>query len=97
MRYEAVNAKAEGVVAVEIHEGSHGWQTHVIEFFAIGTAVLRLERRWRRKNRRPGHGVRSTTSPFRGLANVGFPRKIRPCKELWLRPSSSHWSWPAAC
>jgi hypothetical protein len=28
---------------VDIHEGSHGWQTHVIEFFAIGTAVLPLE------------------------------------------------------
>jgi hypothetical protein len=25
--------KAEGVVGVDIHEGSHGWQTHVIEFF----------------------------------------------------------------
>lgn len=36
-------AKAEGVVGVEIHEGSHGWQTHVIEFFAIGTAVLPLD------------------------------------------------------
>jgi uncharacterized protein YbjQ (UPF0145 family) len=26
MQYEAANAKAEGVVGVEIHEGSHGWQ-----------------------------------------------------------------------
>jgi uncharacterized protein YbjQ (UPF0145 family) len=43
MQYEAANAKAEGVVVVEIHEGSRGWQTHVIEFFAIGTAVLPLE------------------------------------------------------
>jgi uncharacterized protein YbjQ (UPF0145 family) len=43
MQYEAANAKAEGVVGVEIHEGSHGWQTHVIEFFAIGTAVLPLD------------------------------------------------------
>jgi uncharacterized protein YbjQ (UPF0145 family) len=42
MQYEAANVKAEGVVGVEIHEGSHGWQTHVIEFFAIGTAVLPL-------------------------------------------------------
>jgi hypothetical protein len=31
------------VVGVDIHEGSHGWQTHVIEFFAIGTAVLPLD------------------------------------------------------
>ena len=43
MQAEASAAKAEGVVGVDIHEGSHGWQTHVIEFFAIGTAVLPLE------------------------------------------------------
>ncbi len=42
MQHEASAAKAEGVVGVDIHEGSHGWQTHVIEFFAIGTAVLPL-------------------------------------------------------
>jgi uncharacterized protein YbjQ (UPF0145 family) len=40
MQGEAAAAKAEGVVGVDIHEGSHGWQAHVIEFFAIGTAVL---------------------------------------------------------
>jgi uncharacterized protein YbjQ (UPF0145 family) len=43
MQAEASAAKAEGVVGVDIHEGSHGWQTHVIEFFAIGTAVLPLD------------------------------------------------------
>jgi uncharacterized protein YbjQ (UPF0145 family) len=43
MQHEAAAAKAEGVVGVGIHEGSHGWQTHVIEFFAVGTAVLPLE------------------------------------------------------
>jgi uncharacterized protein YbjQ (UPF0145 family) len=42
MQAEASAAKAEGVVGLEIHEGSHGWETHVIEFFAIGTAVLPL-------------------------------------------------------
>jgi len=44
MQQEAGAARAEGVVGVDIHEGSHGWQTHVIEFFAIGTAVLPLDR-----------------------------------------------------
>jgi len=39
MQHEAAAAKAEGVVGVDMHEGSHGWQSHVIEFFAIGTAV----------------------------------------------------------
>ena len=43
MQLEASAAKAEGVVGVDIREGSHGWKTHVIEFFAIGTAVLPLE------------------------------------------------------
>ena len=49
MQAEAAAAKAEGVVGVDIHEGSHGWQTHVIEFFAIGTAVLPLSRKSRPK------------------------------------------------
>jgi uncharacterized protein YbjQ (UPF0145 family) len=44
MQAEASAAKAEGVVGVEIHEGSHSWQPHVIEFFAIGTAVLPLDK-----------------------------------------------------
>jgi uncharacterized protein YbjQ (UPF0145 family) len=43
MQLEASQAKAEGVVGVEIREGSHTWQPHVIEFFAIGTAVLPLD------------------------------------------------------
>jgi len=43
MQAEAAAAKAEGVVGLDIHEGSHGWQTHVIEFFAVGTAVLPLD------------------------------------------------------
>ena len=43
MQHEAAAAHAEGVVGLDIHEGSHGWQTHVIEFFAIGTAVLPLD------------------------------------------------------
>ena len=43
MQHEAAAAKAKGVVGVDIHEASHGWKTHVIEFFAVGTAVLPLE------------------------------------------------------
>ncbi len=40
MQQEAVEAGAEGVVGVDLHEGSHNWQPHVIEFFAVGTAVV---------------------------------------------------------
>jgi uncharacterized protein YbjQ (UPF0145 family) len=43
MQHEASDAKAEGVVGVDMHEGSHGWQSHVIEFFAIGTAVSPID------------------------------------------------------
>ena len=40
MQNEAQAAGAEGVVGVDLHEGSHNWAPHVIEFFAIGTAVV---------------------------------------------------------
>jgi uncharacterized protein YbjQ (UPF0145 family) len=40
LQQEAIEAGAEGVVGVDLHEGSHNWQPHVIEFFAVGTAVL---------------------------------------------------------
>lgn len=26
---------------MQVHENNHGWGSHVIEFFAIGTAVVR--------------------------------------------------------
>ena len=39
MQHEALQAGAEGVVGVDLHEGSHAWQPHIIEFFAVGTAV----------------------------------------------------------
>ncbi len=40
MQTEAHSAKAEGIVGVHLHEKSHGWGSHVIEFFAVGTAVV---------------------------------------------------------
>ncbi len=43
MQAEAVEAKAEGIVGVDLHERSHGWGSHVIEFFAIGTAIIPSE------------------------------------------------------
>jgi uncharacterized protein YbjQ (UPF0145 family) len=32
-----------GIVGVEVHEGSHGWGSHVIEFAAVGTAILPVD------------------------------------------------------
>ena len=43
MQAEALEAKAEGIVGVHIEEKSHGWGSHVIEFFAIGTAIVPSE------------------------------------------------------
>jgi uncharacterized protein YbjQ (UPF0145 family) len=40
MQAEAEEAKAEGIVGVHLSERSHGWGSHVIEFLAIGTAVI---------------------------------------------------------
>ncbi len=40
MQTEAEEVQANGIVGARISEGSHGWGSHVIEFFAIGTAVI---------------------------------------------------------
>jgi uncharacterized protein YbjQ (UPF0145 family) len=40
MQTEAQDLEAEGIVGVQLHEKSHGWGSHVIEFFAIGTAIV---------------------------------------------------------
>ncbi len=40
MQNEAESVQAEGIVGVQIQERSHGWDSHVIEFFAVGTAVV---------------------------------------------------------
>jgi uncharacterized protein YbjQ (UPF0145 family) len=39
MTNEASALQAEGIVGVQLVEGSHGWNSHVIEYFAVGTAV----------------------------------------------------------
>jgi uncharacterized protein YbjQ (UPF0145 family) len=40
MQTEATELQAEGVVGARIIEKSHGWGSHVIEFFAIGNGVI---------------------------------------------------------
>ena len=39
MQAEAEALEAEGIVGVALTEGNHGWSSHVIEYFSIGTAV----------------------------------------------------------
>lgn len=41
MEAECKQFGGEGVVAVRVYEHNHGWGSHVIEFFALGTAVVR--------------------------------------------------------
>jgi uncharacterized protein YbjQ (UPF0145 family) len=40
MQAEAEAVGAEGIVGARIEESSYGWDSHVIEFFAVGTAVV---------------------------------------------------------
>ncbi len=40
MQTEADELQSEGIVGARIIERSHGWGSHVIEFFALGTAVV---------------------------------------------------------
>ena len=40
MQTEAQELEAEGIVGVTLAEKSHGWGSHVIEFFALGTAIV---------------------------------------------------------
>ena len=40
MQAEAEAVLAEGIVGVQLSERSHGWGSHVIEFFAVGTAIV---------------------------------------------------------
>lgn len=43
MQAEAQAVEGEGIVGVQLNEKSHGWGSHVIEFFAVGTAVIPIK------------------------------------------------------
>ncbi|HTU95257.1 MAG TPA: heavy metal-binding domain-containing protein [Solirubrobacteraceae bacterium] len=43
MQSEAQELGAAGIVGVTLTERSHGWGSHVIEFFSIGTAIVATE------------------------------------------------------
>jgi uncharacterized protein YbjQ (UPF0145 family) len=40
MQAEAEQLQAGGLVGVRLNQGSHGWGSHIIEFFAVATAVI---------------------------------------------------------
>lgn len=42
MQSEAALVQADGIVGAHIDESSYGWDSHVIEYFAIGTAVTQI-------------------------------------------------------
>ncbi len=39
MQLDAKKLGATGIVGVKIEEGSHSWDEHIIDFFAVGTAI----------------------------------------------------------
>ncbi len=39
MQEEARRFGATGVVGVQVREGSHGWESHVVEYVAVGTGI----------------------------------------------------------
>ena len=40
MQAEAEQLGADGIVGATIKENSHGWSSHVIEYFAVGTSII---------------------------------------------------------
>jgi uncharacterized protein YbjQ (UPF0145 family) len=44
MQAEAQALHANGVVGVELREHEHGWGGRIIEFFAVGTAIVTDEK-----------------------------------------------------
>jgi uncharacterized protein YbjQ (UPF0145 family) len=42
MQTEAEAEQAEGIVGAQVHESSHGWGSHVVEYFALGTAIVSI-------------------------------------------------------
>ncbi len=43
MQSEAAALQAKGIVGVQLRETNHDWSDHVIEFFAVGTAIVATE------------------------------------------------------
>jgi uncharacterized protein YbjQ (UPF0145 family) len=52
MQAEAKQLGAEGIVGVNFLQHSHGWESHIIEFLAVGTAIV------------PHAATTTTTTPF---------------------------------
>jgi uncharacterized protein YbjQ (UPF0145 family) len=42
MQNEAMQTGAEGIVGANIHESTHSWSSHVIEFLAVGTGIVSI-------------------------------------------------------
>jgi hypothetical protein len=66
LQAEAERVEANGIVGVEVQQSNYGWGSHVIEFFAIGTAVDRED-----------HVLPEATAPGLMLALNDPPRGSR--------------------
>ena len=43
MQSEARRLGATGVVSVQVYEGGHGWESHIVEYVAVGTGVVPID------------------------------------------------------
>ncbi len=42
MQHDAAQAGGQGLVGVQIREGSHAWESHILELVAVGTAITAI-------------------------------------------------------
>lgn len=72
MQAEGEREQAEGIVGVRLEERSHGWGSHVIEYFAVGTAIVAV----REDHEIPAPTLTLSLSdamPRKGIFRVGGP------------------------
>ena len=62
---EAIGDGVLGIVEVKLNENSHGWGSHVIEFFALGTAVVPNEHAEDGQQFRTSHRCLTSTTDLR--------------------------------
>jgi uncharacterized protein YbjQ (UPF0145 family) len=79
MQKEAEELRAQGIVGVQLQEKSHGWGSHIIEFFAVGTAVIPSEGATRSRHRRR---CSASTTGIPAAPGLGPERS----QKSWLQP-----------
>ena len=89
MQAEAESLEADGLVGVRLNEASHGWGSHVIEFFSIATGGGRDE--GRSHDREAGAGPaaeRVIETPTRAahVASAAMPPDVKIKAQVYKDP-----------